>query len=130
MFPAKNAIPDLTAGFRALYERLVFQSLTYCKEAPSCNEHLIPIRLIMTSNCPEEAYAKAGYDTLLDSYQKTLDKFVGPTEIFTCGDTLQVKDYSKYNWTLFDAEKKKQRHDETFETYLDRAFLMGARLFS
>lgn len=125
-----NYLGNLTAGFRALYERLVFQSLTYCKEAPNCNEHMIPVRLIMTSNCSEEAYAKAGYDTLLDSYQKTLEKFVGPTEIFTCGDTLQVKDYSKYNWTLFDAEKKKQRHDETFETYLDRAFLMGARLFS
>ncbi|MBP3875303.1 MAG: hypothetical protein J6D53_04610 [Blautia sp.] len=31
----------------------------------------------------------------LQNYQQTLSSFVGPTEIFISGDTLQLKDYSK-----------------------------------
>lgn len=69
-----------------------------------------------------------GYDSLLDSYKKTLDSFVGPTQIFICGNTLQVKDYSKYNWTLFDPEAKKKHHDETFDAYLEKANEAGKEL--
>ena len=104
-----NYLGNLTAGFRALYERLVFQSLTYNKETPCYNEHMIPVLLIMTSNCPEEAYQAEGYRALLDSYQKTLSRFVGPTEVLACGNTLQVNDYSQYSWTIFDPEEKKKQ---------------------
>ena len=123
-----NYLGNLTAGFRALYERLVFQSLTYNKETPCCNEHMIPVLLIMTSNCPEEVYDRTGYTTLLDSYKATLSKFVGPTEVLACGNTLQVNDYSQYNWTLFDPAEKKRHHDETFGDYLEKAFELGAKM--
>lgn len=39
---------------------------------------------------------------------------VGPTKVLVCGDTLQVNDYSKYNWTMFDPDAKKKRHEEVF----------------
>ena len=123
-----NYLGDLTASFRALYERLVFQVLTYNKEEPCCNDHKIPVLLITTSNCGEEAYSTVGYDKMLDSYKNTLSTFVGPTEIFICGDTLQVKDYSRFNWTLFDPEAKKKHHDETFSEYLERAKEAGENL--
>lgn len=123
-----NYLGNLTASFRALYERLVFQSLTYNKEDPNCNKHMIPVLLITTSNCSEEIYTAVGYDTMLDSYKKTLDSFVGPTQLFICGNTLQVKDYSKYNWTMFDPEDKKKYHDDTFDTYLEKAKEAGMHL--
>ena len=123
-----NYLGNLTASFRALYERLVFQSLTYNKETPCCNQRQIPVVLIMTSNCGEEMYGATGYDVLLQQYKGTLDTFVGPTEIFVCGDTLQVKDYSKYDWTLFDSEHKQKRHDETFAEYLEKAYKLGRDL--
>ncbi|MDO5156974.1 MAG: flavodoxin family protein [Eubacteriales bacterium] len=123
-----NYLGDLTASFRALYERLVFQVLTYNKEEPCCNDHKIPVLLITTSNCGEEAYSTVGYDKMLDSYKNTLSTFVGPTEIFICGDTLQVKDYSRFNWTMFDPEAKKKHHDETFTEYLERAKEAGENL--
>ena len=34
----------------------------------------------------------------MKNYQQTLSAFVGPTEILTSGDTLQLKDYSKTDW--------------------------------
>lgn len=123
-----NYLGNLTASFRALYERLVFQSLTYNKENPCCNPRKIPVLLIMTSNCPEESYEGNGYAALLESYKNTLTNFVGPTEVFCCGNTLQVNDYSKYNWTVFDPEAKKKHHDETFTEYLAKTYTLGKEM--
>lgn len=124
-----NYLGNMTASFRALYERLVFQVLTYNKEKPCCNQHKIPVILIMTSNCSEEMYEAIGYATLLEQYKETFSTFVGPTEVLVCGDTLQVKDYSKYDWTMFDPESKQKRHDETFVEYLDRAYELGKSMW-
>ena len=51
-----NYLSEMTASFRALYERLMFQNLTYNVEKPCCNEHPIPVLLIMTCNSPEAGY--------------------------------------------------------------------------
>lgn len=120
-----NYLGNLTASFRALYERLVFQSLTYNKENPCCNNHKIPVVLIMTSNCDEEMYDSIGYTALLKQYKGTLETFVGPTQILCCGNTLQVNDYSKYDWTMFNPDVKKKHHDNTFKDYLDKAYEIG-----
>jgi len=72
-----NYLGNLTAGFRALYERLIFQSLTYNKERPNCNEHMIPVLLITTSNCDESIYDKIGYTSMLEGYKQMLERFVG-----------------------------------------------------
>ena len=56
--------------------------------------------------------------------------FVGPTEIFISGDTLQLRDYSKtdWPWTLFNPEAKQKRHDEVFPQECRKAFELGATL--
>ena len=120
-----NYLSELTASFRALYERLIFQNLTYTKEAPCCNERTIPVLLIMTSNAPDTMYLD-----MLKNYQQVLSLFVGPTEIFVSGNTLQLKDYSKtdWKWTLFDPEEKQKRHDEVFPQECRKAFELGAAL--
>ena len=120
-----NYLSELSASFRALYERLIFQSLTYNLENPSCNEHPIPVLLIMTSNAPEGMY-----DGLLEGYRRTLSGFVGPTNVLVAGDTLQVKDYGKldWEWTMFDPAAKQQRHDTVFPQQCQAAFEQGAAL--
>ena len=120
-----NYLSELTASFRALYERLIFQNLTYTVENPCCNEHPIPVLLIMTSNAPDTAYSD-----LLNGYQQVLSTFVGPTEVLVSGETLQLKDYSKtdWPWTLFDPEARKERHETVFPEECKKAFEMGAGL--
>ena len=120
-----NYLGELTASFRALYERLIFQNLTYNLETPCCNERPIPVLLIMTSNAPDNMYL-----SLLQNYQQVLSRFVGPTEIFVSGDTLQLKDYSKmdWEWSLFDPAKKKLRHETVFPQECRRVYEMGAAL--
>jgi len=123
-----NYLGDMTAGFRALYERLIFQSLTYNKEQPNCNKHMIPVLFIHTSNCDESVYDKIGYTAMLESYKKKLERFVGPTKVMIYGNTLQVNDYSKYNWTIFDPAEKKAHHEEVLPLKLKEAYDLGAGL--
>jgi len=123
-----NYLGDVTAGFRALFERLIFQSLTYKTEFRSYNQKQIPVLMIMTSNASEDFYAQIGYDQMLQRYQGSLSTFVGPTKILTSSDTLQVKDYSRYNWTMFDPEHKKERHEKVFPEDKKKAFDLGAQM--
>ncbi|MBQ9593876.1 MAG: flavodoxin family protein [Lachnospiraceae bacterium] len=120
-----NYLSNLTASFRALYERLIFQNLTYQVENPCCNEHPIPALLIMTSNAPDTMYKE-----LIDSYQQTMCRFVGPTEVLVSGNTLQLKDYGKtdWPWTMFDPDAKIQRHETVFSEEMKKAYEMGKAL--
>ena len=122
-----NYLGELTASFRALYERLIFQSLTYNLERPSCNERPVPVLLIMTSNAPDTMYAE-----LVERYQQTLSRFVGPTQTFVVGNTLQLKDYGKtdWPWTMFDADAKRRRHEEVFPKECQKAHELGCMLAS
>lgn len=120
-----NYLGEMTASFRALYERLIFQNLTYNTEMPCCNEHFIPVLLIMTSNAPDIAYKG-----LLHNYRKTLNGFVGPTKVLVSGNTLQLKDYSKtdWEWTMFNPEAKQKRHETVFPKECKKAYEAGTEL--
>lgn len=121
-----NYLSEMTASFRALYERLIFQNLTYNVENPCCNAHPIPVLFIMTSNAPDTMYT-----VLVENYKNTLTRFVGPAETFVSGNTLQLKDYSKtdWPWTLFNPEEKIQRHETVFPEECKKVFEMGKRIF-
>lgn len=123
-----NYLGDVSAAFRSLYERLIFQSLTYKIEPKSYNKHRIPVLFIMTSNCSEEFYSQIGYDRMLENYRNTLSEMVGPAKVMVSGDTLQVNDYSKYNWTMFDPDAKRKRHEEVLPGDMKKAFMLGTEM--
>ena len=54
-----NYLGDASAGFRAIYERLIFQSLTYRKDPHRYEVRKIPVLFIMTSNAPKEGEDRA-----------------------------------------------------------------------
>ena len=120
-----NYLGDVTASFRALYERLIFQNLTYNADHYCCNEHPVPVLFIMTSNGPEGYYSD-----LMQQYQQTFQRFIGPTETYHCGDTLQLKDYSKtdWEWSIFDPEAKQKRHETVFPEECRAMFEKGAAM--
>lgn len=120
-----NYLSEMTASFRALYERLIFQNLTYNVENPCCNEREIPVLLIMTSNAPDTAYRN-----LVENYRQTLSRFVGPCKSFISGNTLQLNDYSKtdWPWSMFDPDDKKIRHEKIFPEECKAIFELGKEL--
>ena len=120
---APNYFSDLCAEFKLFYERLIFPYLTYNKEKPCCNERRIPVLLIMTSNAPSDMYAN-----LLENYRGVLERFIGPTTVFVSGETMQVKDYSKFNWTFFDGPQRVERRERVFPQEMKEAYKLGASL--
>ncbi len=118
-------LSELSAAFRSLYERLVFQNLTYNQEKICCNSHPVPVLLIVTSGYPDDHYVE-----MLKNYQTVLNGFAGPVEVFVSGDTLQIKDYSKtdWPWSVVDPEAKYRRRDTVFPQECKRAFELGAAL--
>ena len=112
---------DVSAGLRALYERLIFQYITYKNEPRSYSQRRIPVALIVTSNVPAEYDAE-----LLARYKRTLEAFIGPTQTLASGNTLQVNNYERYNWTMFNVEEKQQRRETVFPQERKAAFGMGS----
>lgn len=94
----------------------------------NCNDRRIPVLFIMTSNAPEQFYTPEGYGRVVSNYQNSLTSFVGPTRVLVSGDTLQVSDYNRYNWTMFDSEAKKTRHETFFPQEKQKAFLLGSEM--
>ena len=123
-----NYLGEVTAGFRALFERLIFQYLTYKKEVSGYDEKKIPVLFIMTSNVAEDMYDDIGYTAMLSGYKKRLERFIGPVKFMICGQTKQVADYSKYGWTNFDVEAIEQRHKTVFPMEKAKAFALGAKM--
>lgn len=115
---------DISAGLRSLFERLIFQYITYKKEPFSCNQRRIPVVFILTSNVAAEQNAD-----LLKRYKSTLEAFIGPVQTMACGNTLQVSNYERYDWTLFDPEEKKARRETIFPQERQAAFTLGANMF-
>lgn len=116
---------EATAGFRALYERLIFPYVSYKTDPSNYNTRKIPVALIFTSNCPEEAYATLGYDAMIAAYKNTLEHTFGSVSVLISSDTLQVDNYERYDWTILDPEKKKERNAEAFPQDKKAAFAMG-----
>ena len=79
----------------------------------------------MTSNGPEGYYSD-----LMQRYQQTFQRFIGPTEAYHCGDTLQLKDYSNtdWEWSIFDPEAKQKRHETVFPEECRAMFEKGAAM--
>ena len=65
---------------------------------------------------------------MIRSYQEGLTGSIGSTEIFISGNTLQVKDYSRYHWTLFDPAQKQARHETVFPEERKMTYELGRKL--
>ena len=84
--------------------------------------------LIYTMNCPEEISHKIGYDTLLGFTGTEMGRLYGYNEILCSYETLQFKDYSRYDMNLFSEEQRKERHETQFPVDLQNAYDLGVRL--
>ncbi|MCL1913938.1 MAG: flavodoxin family protein [Eubacteriaceae bacterium] len=118
-------ISEVTAGFRAFYERLAFQTITYREDIHSYNNRKIPVVLIFTCNASKSAFAHAGYEKLLGKYSEEMGRFVGPTSVFVASETMQVDNYEKWGWTRFDAKEREERRRNVFPVEMEEAYNLG-----
>ncbi len=114
---------DVTADLRAFLERLCFAGLMYNKEHMIRNPKRMPVKIIFTTNAPQENFHKS----LNESLTNIMNRFIGPAELIEANDTLQFDDYSKYDASMFNVEEKLKRHEEIFPQDLKKAYEMGRR---
>lgn len=114
---------DVTADLRAFLERFWFSILMYNKEHMVRAPKSMPVKIILTTNCPEFGFHKALNESLIGG----MSRFIGPAELIEANATLQFDDYSKYDASMFDVEDRIKRHNEVFPQDCQRAFEMGKR---
>ncbi len=117
-----------TAHMRAFMERLWFQYYLYSAVKPPLSPRKKATALVYTMNVPEEKMADYGKTTVLGIAKGVMERLFGSCEVFLCCDTMQFKDYAKYDTDVWDAAAKIKRHEEVFPQDLERAFALGAKL--
>ncbi len=117
---------DITSQVRGLIERLHFCALSY-DDYSNYFTGTVDVGIILTMNAPK-AYYMLEYRKKAKEVAQTFQALNGNVEVYACCDTLQVKDYSKFNMAGFDEAHKKEMREKQFPKDLEQAFQMGARL--
>ena len=98
-----------SAATRALLERLCFPYNKYSKDRKSLFPRHIRTALIYTMNLTDELAKTTGYDQHFGITRASLQKTLGECELLISADTLQYKDYDKYEHEMFNKDAKIKR---------------------
>jgi multimeric flavodoxin WrbA len=118
-------ISEVSAGVRALMERLLFQYLTYKKEFVTFFTRRIRTGFIHTMNCGESLLEEIAYPMRFKSYEHIFDVVLGPAKTVISTETLQTDDYGKYSITAMDEAERKKRREEVFPRDRKNAYELG-----
>jgi Multimeric flavodoxin WrbA len=119
-----------SASIRALLERLCFPYNKYSKDMKSLFPRRISTALIYTMNSSEEILEVMGYSRHFGMTKMMLERHFGTCELLLSTNTLQYRDYDKYESEIFDKEAKIKRHAEVFPEDCKRAFELGVHMAS
>jgi hypothetical protein len=86
----------------------------------------LDVEVFLTMNAPMQYYKQA-YERRFQEYFSPFRFLNGKVRLIPVCDTLQVKDYSKYDMAGFSEEHKKAVHAQQFPKELEQAFKIGAR---
>lgn len=118
---------SVTGYMRAFMERLIFPYLTYTENYKSLFEKKIPAAMIYTMNITDEQMQTFGLRQDLELQERYIEKMFGSVEQLIVNDTYQFDDYSKYDITVFDEDKKAKIKEEQFPLACKKAFDLGVR---
>ncbi|MDO5520000.1 MAG: flavodoxin family protein [bacterium] len=117
---------DTSSHFHALLERMDFVTLSY-NDYSCLFKGKLNVGIILTMNAPKQYYDEV-YRVKFQDQIGEFERFGGSVEVYPCCDTLQVKDYSKYEMGAWSEEHKKEVHEKEFPKNLEEAFQIGAKL--
>ena len=115
-----------TAQFRALMERLVFCTLPY--EAGTYFQGKVDVGFIYTMNAGEGYYEQNLRPYLTNVENLFRMGLHGEVKSYASCDTLQVKDYSRYDMAYFSEEDKRRHREDQFPTDQAECFKLGAEM--
>jgi len=119
-------LSDTTSQFHGFLERMHFVALSY-DDYHNYFEGKVNAGIFFTMNAPLEYY-KHHLEEKLAFQVDQFHTLNGEVRVLPCCDTLQVKDYSRFDMASFSEEHKKAHHANQFPLDLEEAFRMGAEL--
>ena len=114
-----------TGQIRNFLERVIFPALSY-NSFSTVFQGKVDVDVFLTMNAPEEAYEKL-YRAKMEEYFEPFRLLRGEIRIHPVWDTVQVRDYSKFEMAGIDGAKKQARHDALFPGALAQAFEIGKK---
>lgn len=116
-----------TGEIRSFLERLMFQYLVYDANYTSLFKRRMQTGFIYTMNVNQSRAEELRYEQNLKGTEMAMKRIFGALESLWVTDTYQFDDYSKYESTGFNEEKKAKRRQEVFPRDCQKAFDMGVR---
>lgn len=122
---------NLSAGMVAFIERLFFSNYIYSNEIPTVFPKKLPSAFFYTMNMTANHWEQFGMERLTGTYEGFTERILGvKPKVLHAFDTVQFKDYSKYESSIFDAEHKFAYKKENWATQLDDAYNIGKNLIN
>lgn len=127
IFGSPIFLGSISGEMKSFLERLVYPYLTYTKDYKTIFPRRIPTALFYTMNVTSKQMAELNYIESLKRNEVFLERTFGSVETLYVNDTSQFEDYSKYESSAFDLEKKAIVKKEQFPIDCQKAFDLGKR---
>ena len=131
VFGAPIYFMNLPAGMIALIERLFFSNYIYSEEIPTVFPKKLPSAFVYTMNMTRDHFAFFGMKERLGMYEGFTEKILGVApKVLRAYNTVQFKDYSRYESSIFDPEEKFAYREKHFPEDCAAAYDIGRELVS
>ena len=122
---------NLSAGTIAFIERLFFSNYIYSNEIPTVFPKKLPSAFIYTMNMTEKHFEFFGMKERLGMYETFTEKILGvKPKVLRAFNTVQFKDYSRYESSIFNADEKFAYREKHFPDDCAAAYNIGRDLVS
>ncbi len=120
---------NMSAGMIAFIERLFFSNYIYSDEIPTVFPKKLPSAFIYTMNMTEKHFEQFGMKERLGMYELFTKRILGVTpKILRAYNTVQFKDYSRYESSIFAPEEKFAYKEKHFPEDCATAYEIGRDL--
>ena len=122
---------NMSSGMLAFIERLFFSNYIYSDEIPTVFPKKMPSAFIYTMNMTPKHFEQFGMSARLGMTEFSAEKILGVVpKILRVFDTVQFKDYSRYESSIFDPAAKIAYREAHFADDCAAAYDIGRTLVS
>lgn len=120
---------NFSAGLIAMLERLFFSNYIYSNEIPTVFPKKLPSAFFYTMNMTEEHFKQFAMAEKVGVYEGSAERILQvKPQILHAFNTVQFKDYSKYESSIFNAEEKFAYKEKNFADLCKQAYDIGKNL--
>ena len=113
----------------AFIERLLFSNYIYSAEIPTVFPKKLPSAFFYTMNMTENHWTQFNMYHLKNLYERFAENILGVKPKSLCAfNTVQFKDYSKYESSIFNAEEKFAYREKNWAAQCEEAEKIGREL--